>query len=157
MRHCIMRISYHADIVSRGHDTHVRMCVHTCTGVCSCLCACVFARVRACVCARARARACVRTCVCVCVCQVLVDEDDPGLGRVQIRVGFHSGPVVATVVGKKNPRFCLCASPPPTRINNIIIMCGTGSFVMFWCGDERRREYIYNNYIYYYIYIYIYI
>ena len=44
--------------------------------------------------------------------QVLVDEDDPGLGRVQIRVGFHSGPVVATVVGKKNPRFCLCAPPP---------------------------------------------
>ena len=37
----------------------------------------------------------------------LIDEDDPSLGHVNIRVGFHSGSVVADVVGTRNPRYCL--------------------------------------------------
>ena len=33
--------------------------------------------------------------------EVLVDEDDPESQTVEIRVGFHTGPVVADVVGTR--------------------------------------------------------
>lgn len=39
--------------------------------------------------------------------QTMIDKDDPSKGFVNIRVGFHSGPVVSNVVGSRNPRFCL--------------------------------------------------
>mmetsp|Transcript_4349 Transcript_4349/g.10184 ORF Transcript_4349/g.10184 Transcript_4349/m.10184 type:complete len:1294 (+) Transcript_4349:125-4006(+) len=39
--------------------------------------------------------------------ETLVDEDDPSKGYVNIRVGFHSGPVVADVVGTRNLRYTL--------------------------------------------------
>jgi len=39
--------------------------------------------------------------------QTLIDEDDPSKGYVQIRVGFHIGPVVADVIGDRNPKFCI--------------------------------------------------
>lgn len=38
---------------------------------------------------------------------ILIDEDNPDKGVVNIRVGFHSGSVVADVVGTRNPRYCL--------------------------------------------------
>lgn len=39
--------------------------------------------------------------------QTLIDTDDPERGHVNIRVGFHSGSVVSSVVGSRNPRYCL--------------------------------------------------
>ena len=36
-----------------------------------------------------------------------IDLDNPSLGNVEIRVGFHSGPVVSNVVGSLNPRYGL--------------------------------------------------
>ena len=51
----------------------------------------------------------------VCFARAAVDAaektpislEHPDMGTVRIRVGFHCGPVVATVVGTKNPRYCL--------------------------------------------------
>ena len=34
----------------------------------------------------------------------LIDEADPARGTINLRVGFHTGSVVANVVGTKNPR-----------------------------------------------------
>mmetsp|Transcript_47159 Transcript_47159/g.87957 ORF Transcript_47159/g.87957 Transcript_47159/m.87957 type:complete len:262 (+) Transcript_47159:443-1228(+) len=39
--------------------------------------------------------------------ETMIKDDQPDLGCVNIRVGFHSGPVVSSVVGNMNPRFCL--------------------------------------------------
>eukprot|EP00730_Choanoeca_flexa_P007971 TRINITY_DN12418_c0_g2_i16.p1 TRINITY_DN12418_c0_g2~~TRINITY_DN12418_c0_g2_i16.p1 ORF type:complete len:1139 (+),score=197.38 TRINITY_DN12418_c0_g2_i16:1869-5285(+) len=39
--------------------------------------------------------------------KTMIDTDQPELGCISIRVGLHSGPVVANVVGRRNPRYCL--------------------------------------------------
>ena len=39
--------------------------------------------------------------------ETLIDVDDPSRGYINIRVGFHTGSVVADVVGRRNPRYCL--------------------------------------------------
>ena len=37
--------------------------------------------------------------------ETLVDYDDISKGFVEIRVGFHSGPVLASVVGSRRPKY----------------------------------------------------
>lgn len=39
--------------------------------------------------------------------KILIDEEDPGKGYINIRVGFHCGPVVSNVIGSLNPRYGL--------------------------------------------------
>jgi len=39
--------------------------------------------------------------------QTVVDVDDPSMGFVNIRAGFHSGPVVSNVVGSRNLKFSI--------------------------------------------------
>jgi class 3 adenylate cyclase len=39
--------------------------------------------------------------------QTLIDEDDPEKGYIKIRIGFHSGPLVADVVGNRTPKYCI--------------------------------------------------
>ena len=39
--------------------------------------------------------------------KILVDDEDPDKGYINIRVGFHSGPVVSNVIGSLNPRYGL--------------------------------------------------
>jgi len=39
--------------------------------------------------------------------EIPVHPDMPELGNIKIRCGAHTGPVVASVVGSLNPRFCL--------------------------------------------------
>ena len=51
--------------------------------------------------------------------QVEVLPENPAMGRVAIRAGFHCGKIVASVVGHATPRFCLfgdtARSPPPCQ------------------------------------------
>ena len=44
--------------------------------------------------------------------KVIIDKDDPSRGYINIRVGFHSGPVVSNVIGTTNKRYV--ASPRRT-------------------------------------------
>jgi serine/threonine protein kinase len=37
----------------------------------------------------------------------LIDQEDVSRGFINIRVGFHSGPVIGNVVGSRNPKFTL--------------------------------------------------
>lgn len=39
--------------------------------------------------------------------KIVIDEEDPAKGYINIRVGFHSGPVVSNVIGSLNPRYGL--------------------------------------------------
>ena len=39
--------------------------------------------------------------------KILIDEDEPEKGFLEVRVGFHSGPVVSNVIGSLNPRYGL--------------------------------------------------
>lgn len=39
--------------------------------------------------------------------ETLILPDCPSIGTVKIRVGIHCGPLIARVVGSRNPRYCV--------------------------------------------------
>eukprot|EP00049_Salpingoeca_infusionum_P002168 m.54504 g.54504 ORF g.54504 m.54504 type:complete len:1317 (+) comp11426_c0_seq2:668-4618(+) len=44
---------------------------------------------------------------CQAATKIFIDRNNPDLGTLSIRCGIHTGPVVASIVGAKNPRYCL--------------------------------------------------
>lgn len=36
-----------------------------------------------------------------------VDVDDPSMGTIKLRAGFHSGPVIASVIGSRNLKYSI--------------------------------------------------
>jgi guanylate cyclase, other len=42
-----------------------------------------------------------------CAAATPIDTDDPSRGQVQMRVGLHSGPCIAGIIGKHNPKYTL--------------------------------------------------
>jgi Adenylate and Guanylate cyclase catalytic domain len=64
----------------------------------------------------------------------LIDPENPDKGYVNIRVGFHSGPVVADVVGVSNCRCCFL----PLLSSFCLLILQVHSFLDHKCRHDHQ-------------------